>query len=712
MTLPDLMKQPFKKYCRMTVVLPVLFCLLLAWFYFGSSWYPQATLRVSGTVADPQSTITIRFDSGSGFNRYELEKYPLELLPAVANVDGIPVTITRVGERNSASLGKKVVLRNILVDREKYLPDGRDLPPGVELQNGSLRFKEDGAVLALILKPEKSLEFEFPVANTMGMVDVRIGEKEVRKDLYSSNDERQWGGRYARFVQSWFVTEDGKFSVAMPMPRYGIRTLRVECGSTFSLSSVEIVTTDGEKFQLEASGASNAFEFRMKKLSRQLERHFHPHRLAFQVLFALLSAWVLARLFLFASRFHGVKDIFFQEQRYLFWAMLLFCCLSFSFWHIAFWPGVTSNDSLEIWRAAQIPGMYLGDHPPLNVIFYLYLSQFWNDVAIVPIIQNLLTALLISYIFFSLFRKGLPLFCLIPCYALVALSVPVGLYTIVLWKDVPFALIVVFVGYKLAAFSLERRRKTLRISKHEWFALACLVLALAGFRHNGVLYLLVVPLLLLLFGILKIRPLAMGIILSIAIFFCTVFFFLPGSSKTSGFLASQTRVYLSQAMDKLSIDYLEKCGKNYFGIFNVNQKNMQWDLVHLCMYGRYQIDAIKSLRWNDVYPYIPLPSNKIKKKIQAAAWAVYWKSLRSSWVYFSWNPVYILPFFLLLPLLFRQLPMASLFSLHIFVSMAVLIFLNIMNWRYYYFAHLASYFLLPLVLTDLFSRPKKDESYS
>jgi hypothetical protein len=32
--------------------------------------------------------------------------------------------------------------------------------------------------------------------------------------------------------------------------------------------------------------------------------------------------------------------------------------------------------------------------------------------------------------------------------------------------------------------------------------------------------------------------------------------------------------------------------------------------------------------------------------------------------------------------------------------MAILVFLNISNWRYYYFAHLACYFLLPLIVTD------------
>lgn len=703
------MKQSAKKICNVLFRLPVLFCLLLAWFYFGGSWYPAATLSVSGSVADVQSTVSIRLDSGHGWNRYEWEKYPLQVLPADADADGILVVITRTGLRNSASAGKNVVLRNILVDQEQHLPAKEELPPGVELKNGALRFLENGAALHLKVKPKSSLEFEFPSANSMGIVDVQIGEETTRTDLYSSNDERQWAGRNARFVRSWFVAED-RFTVSMPMPRYGVRMLRVEGDNDFSLSSVKIETADGEKFQLQSSGLQKVFDFPVKKISKQLKRSFHPHRLFFQVLFALFSAWLLSRLFLFAGRFNGIKDIFVHEHRYIFWAMLFFSSLLFSFWHIAFWPGVTSNDSLEIWRAAQIPGMYLGDHPPLNVIFYLYLSQFWNNMAIVPVFQNFLTSLLISYIFFSLFRKGMPLYCLLPCYALIAFSLPVGLYTILLWKDVPFALIVVFVGFKLAVFSLEKRNKTLHISKQEWFGLLCLILSLAGFRHNGVLYLFIVPFLLLLFGIVRIRLHVVGIFLLLAVLLGSLFFFFPGNSKTSGFLASQTKTYLSQAIDKISVDYLEQCGKKYLGVFNVNQKDMQWDLVHLCMYGRYQIDFIKAIRWNDVYPYIPLPSDKIKKKFEKGAWALYWNSFKTPWVYFSWNPVYLLPLLPLLPLLFKWLPMTSMFSLYIFIPMAVLVFLNIFNWRYYYFAHLALYFLLPLVLTDFFTRMKKDES--
>lgn len=704
------MQPALRNIRRIVLFPPVLFTCLLAWFYFGSHWYPSAILSVSGTVTDAQSTIGIRFDSGHGLNGYEWERYPLQPFPADHESHGISVIITRTGLYNSASLGANVVLRNIFVDQDKYLPSDEQLSPGVELKNGELHFTQDGAALQLKLNPKSSLQFEFPASNSMGMVDVRIGEQTTRTDLYGSNDARQWAGRYAKFVRAWLVTEDGRFTVSMPMPRYSVRMVRIESDNIFSLSSVTIKTEDDKTVHLEGFEYRKGFNFPMAETDKQLKRYFHPNRFLFQIFFALLTTWLLANGCTFAGRFHGLKDIFVHEQRYLFWLMLLFGCMLFSFWHVSFWPGVTSNDSLEIWRAAQIPGTYLGDHPPLNVIFYLYLSQFWNNVAIVPFVQNFLTSLLTAYILFSLFRKGLPLSFLIPFYALIAFSLPVGLYTIILWKDVPFALIVVLVGFKLAVFYLEKLNHTLQISREEWISLFFLTLAMAGFRHNGVLYLFIVPSILLLFGIVRIRPLVLGIFFSAVVLFGSLFFTFSSSSKNSEFLASQTRVYFTQAMNQISLEYLEKCGKKYLGIFDVNQKDMQWDLVHLCMYGRYTNDFLKNLRWNDAYPYLPLSSNTMKKAMEKTAWTLYWKSYQAPWVYFSWNPIHMLILFPLLPFLFRKLPMASVFSLYIFIPMVVLVFLNIFNWRYYYFAHLASYFLLPLIVTDFFAR-KKNESF-
>ena len=700
------MKTWLRKSCRVACSLPVFFVLFLIWFYQGTTWYPSATLLVGGTVVDSSKPLEIRWDSGQGLNGYERQRYHFVPLPQGAG-DGLPLQITRTGTRNGAAAGKHVVLRRIIVDEEEVNLADLPLPPGITLENGSLVFTEDHASLHLKVKPQFSLRLEFPAFNYAGEVDVQLAETTTRHDLYAGNNQSQWGGQNAKIVKSWFVSENGEFSVSLPLPRYRINALRITPSDNFTLTSTNIVTEFGEVFTLSGGEYRGGIIFATADFDQERQRHFHPDRLLLQVVFAAFAAWMLSLLLSYAARFNGLKEIFIAENRSLFWMMLVAGCATFSFWHISFWPAIMSNDSLEVWRAAQIPGTYLGDHPPLNVIFYLFLSQFWNNVAVVPFAQNLFTSLLIASILFHLYRRGLPRLVLFFCFILIITSVPVGLYAAVLWKDVPFALLTVLLGFELAKLYDEKRWQVGKISAGRWLYLLCLTLAIIGFRHNGILYLLLVPALLLLFGIVRLRPRALTILGSLVFSIGLIFFLHPKTSTTSDYLIAQTKTYLKQAINQQPVEYLKKSGENYLGIFNVHQKKMQWDLVHLCMYGRYTNDFIKTLRWNDVYPYVRVPKGELIDQMRDFAWALYWKSYQVPWVYFSWNPVYMLLLFPLLPLFYRIVPMTAVFSLFTFIPVAILVFLGIFNWRYYYFAHLAAYFVLPMVATDLVLRKRK-----
>jgi hypothetical protein len=690
--------------------LPVLFCLFFSWFYWGNPWYPASTISVKGIIGKIPSQIIVWWESGNGLNGYERYRFPLTSIPTQLQTGGIPLHITRTGEYHSASLGPKVFLSNIIIDGKKYLPPANSLSPGVINNNGTLMFQKDGATLQLNIKAKSSIVLEFEMFNAAGKVDVLLGDKTERYDLYSKNSESPWAKEYVWIVESWFVSPEGEFSVHMPMVRYPTRILRIDSKDQFSLTSVIVTTEDDMVYALSAPVPwKGGVNFSMNELNRQLKRYFHPDRFLLQIFFALFSSWLLAKLFVFATRFTCLKDIFFNEQRYIFWLMLFFGCFIFSFWHFSFWPGVMSNDSLKIWRAAQIPGMYLGDHPPLNVFFYMYLSMLWNNVAVVPVAQNLLTSLMTAYIFFSLYRKGLHLYFLLPYYALVVFSLPVGLYTIVLWKDIPFALLVAFLGFKLACFYFDKRNKTLTISRNDWISVILLTAALAGIRHNGVLYLFIVPFIVVVFGLVRIRPLILAIFSGLMVAAAVIFFILPAGQGPPGYLTTQTKIYLNQAMGRLSFDYLRKSGHNYLGVFDINQKKMRWDKLGDCMYSRYNFPFLKYLRWNDVYPYLRFPKNKLVKKMNEIAWSLYKKSYARPWVYVTWNPVYMLFLFPLLPLFFKKLPMTAVFSFYIIVPMSILVFLSIFNWRYYFFAYFASFFLLPMMVTDISAKRKKAE---
>ena len=166
------------------------------------------------------------------------------------------------------------------------------------------------------------------------------------------------------------------------------------------------------------------------------------------------------------------------------------------------------------------------------------------------------------------------------------------------------------------------------------------------------------------------------------------------------YFVNQTSYHLNQVWKKVTPGDFKSAASNYLGIFDVNQKKMQWDHVHMTMYGRYNYDFLKKTGWSDVYSYIPLPRSNIQKALVKKLWMIYKKSYMEPWVYLTWNPIYMLLLIPFIPLLSKQLPMTSVYSLFVLSQVAVLVLLEIFNWRYYYFFYLSLFFIIPMVITD------------
>lgn len=692
---------------RPRVYLPLFFFFCLAFFYFSNPWYPAAKLHVHGKIQDVPAKLMLQWTSGHGLNGYEMNRYSLQSTPVLENDDsGMNVTLSRTGNKHPAAGDSHVILSKIEVDGEPVVPAPEQLGPAIDPEDDLLIFKEIGSKLTLTLAPKHHLRFEFLAYNFAGEVEIDFAGKVSRHILYSAWDRTKWTRDSVVVVDYWLVQPDGSFAVSMDMPRYPTNAFKVSSKKDISTLSLRVDTEDGQSIEVgQAIPVEGGAVYQMAATDSRLKRYFHPHRFVFQVLFALLTTWLLFGMIGYLKGFQGPSDFFWGRQRYIFWLMLLLSICVFSLWQISFWPGIASTDSLKIWRAAHIPGMYLGDHPPLNVIFYQYLSHFWDDMAVVPVVQNILTSGLISWIFFSMYRWGVPLLLLVPCYLLTVLSVPVGLYSSILWKDVPFALLTIFLGFRLADAYFQKRNGVLRFSRHSWIVLFLLAVVLTGFRYNGAVYLLVIPAMLFCLRIVTIRKkyvLVCACLIALAgVFYAVSQHF---GSSASSYFTLQTKTYLVQVKDKLSPGFLKERWKKYLGILDINQTGMQWDHVENCLYGRYDNTLIRRLRWNDVYAYLPLPRTEIQKKMARKALDIYKMSYRKPWVYFSWNPVYMLCIMPFLPLLFRKLPMAAVFTAFIMIEVAALVFIDIFNWRYYFFANFASYFVLPLIAADLTRR--------
>jgi hypothetical protein len=674
-----------------------LFILFLLYFVFGSGWYAASELVVKGRAMKPGTMLKIDWDSGQGFNSYERERFRLDMvMPEGAS--GHQVIIRRAGEKNAPSQSSEVVCNRISIDNQDMDLTGL-ISSEVYVDVSGLHFRKPGAEIRLNVDVQERIYLEFLTNNHSGIVEIIINGRKESYDLYVANVEaKKLGANY------WVIRPDGNFTVTMSMPRYPVNVLLVRSSDRnrpIIFQSIAIVNRDKEKY-LPVDQDKPVTEVCYTGFDPGTKCYLNSTQFLFQLLFAALSTWIVAVLFRLVQRNGGLRGIFLLEKRYIFWLFFLGAVLVFSIWLIAFWPGVMSVDSLKVWRAAKLPEVFLNDHPILNVIFYMYLIHLWDHIAVVPVIHILLASLLGSYIFFSLYRQKVHIALLLPFYLFFIFSIPVGLYNIVLWKDIPFALLVVLWAYILADMYRRKREGTLNVSKQTAIALFLLYLAVGLIRHNGILYLVVIPVLMILMRIISIKRgiffLAVSLLVGVS-----AFAVVRSASVISdtGYFFTQSRQFIKGYKINSIGKQLKRVETDYWGILNINQQKSKWDLWHYYLHDRYAYNFLKHAGWNDIYNFLR-PNNYISSFLYHLGLKIYWLTYKKPWVYFSWNPIFVLVLFPLVLVLFRWLPLSAVFSSIIVCQVfGLLFFVNTLNWRYYYFVVFASYFLLPILLLDI-----------
>lgn len=674
---------------------------ILAFFVFRSGWYPVSELVIEGITPKPGIRLVVRWDSGEGFNDYERSHFDLN----TPWPNGKPehfIKIRRTGEKNERSHSQEILVSLIRLDDQKNMELDKLVSKFTKInENGFLDIDQSEAKIHFNALARHHILFEFPSSYHSGIVELEVNGNKRRFDLYTRN-----GAIERKRIDYWIVDPDGAFKISMPVPRYPVKTLVVEPTdrkTPIRFHSIRLISEYGIKtFQADDEPTRM---LTLNNFNEGRNRFWHPILFILQTIFSILSTWILYSLWRIAKRYSGFRDIFINDKRYLFWLMFGCGVLVFSIWLIAFWPGVMSIDSLVIWRAAKFPEAFSNVHPILNEIFYMYLIHIWNHIAIVPIAQIILTSLLGAYIFFSLYRKGVRLNLLMPFYVLFLFSIPVGLYTITLWKDIPFALLILFWAYKISDMVYRRKRNTLSIKKEEWVVLFILYLSLAFFRHNGVVYLIAIPVIMVCLKILSMKQFAIGVISVAAI--GAVGIAVVNSRiriEGKGFFLEQAKHYANNLGKTSFKNITKKAASQYFEIFNINQKQAVWDLWHYYLGDLYSFHTtIKPAGWWDAFPF--RDSNQIPSQwLKNLCLKIYEISHLEPWVYFSWDPFYMPALFLGSILLFKIFPSAAIFSLIIFVQLITLLLITSLNWRYYYFAFLSSYFLIPIMIVDLKNR--------
>ena len=672
----------------------LVFLLFLLWFAC-TRWYAPAELVVQGVAPQGRGIVEVSWDNGAGFNGYEKRQFLLDTVaPEESGLHKVAVRYT--GQRHGASLSADIICSGIVIDGKELDLFSIGAKGEKNESRRALRLAKPGDGILLKVKAEESIAIRLDTDNQSGLVDLEVNGRTIKHDLYTPVVGLSKAYKY------WVVRPDGSFIVRMDMPRYKIKTLLVANGHPtlpLALERIEL-RHDRGVHQLFAGPSMGLAEMGFRGVSAFQQRFFHSWgHLALQAVCAVLSTWAVTGCW---RLYHScqVSGGLLARRRPVFWCLWAGIAGVFSLWLLAFWPGVMSVDSLKIWRAAILPGVFLNDHPLLNVIFYRYLAGLWNNMAVVPLAHIFTLSGAMAYFLYRLHKRGLPLWLTGVFAGMVATSIPVGLYNVTLWKDVPFALLIVFWGFTLVELHLQKREGNLNLTWEGILALVLSLLALAFTRHNGLIYLAVVPIYVIVLGLVPRRLVVIVGGLGGAVLALLLLAFASGVGIPGGdYLFSQGAFFLNSLWQRSFADMAALVWENYWGMFDINQKKTSWDLWHYFLGDRTAYNFLVHTGWSDVYGY--LEADRLLPRITEAAMAIYHLSYQVPWVYLAWNPLHFLVLFPAAVLCMRKLPLSAIFASFLLIQVLALLLIDVMNWRYYSFTVLGGYVLLPLVAFDV-----------
>jgi hypothetical protein len=507
---------------RNWIVPLVVFAALFATIAVRSYHYLPAEISLRGVVARPL-TARLSWDSGGGFNAFEAKEIVLAT-DAALRPRMHRLSIERLASRNPSSRGGEVWITDIaaeVLDRPEHVDlSALHVPEQTVVGWGSLGIVSDRHVV--------THEGAFDVAtitfhrhSLSGMARVSIDGAEQRViDLYAADESAGPVRVQVRPPPSADI-EPGPFERRYDLPRSRIRAVRIEsldAARTLPVVGVAILTPRGTT-TLAVEERSPFFVLQFDNLP-PINRIRTPLLLAVQGFVASIGTWAIVWAAGLRRRLGQptwvatLRHVLVAGRRWVFWAMFAFSAGVFSLWLLAWWPGMMTQDSLVTWLHVKRLD-FENWNPFVYTLYVLALTQLYDSPAIVAIFQLLATAALGSAVFFFVFARGVKLWWIAPFFVAFALSVPVAVYNLLIWKDVPFCLLTVFWAVYLYYLAYQKRvGDPVTPSMHGVVLLAGLFVMLCTVRHNGLIYLVVLPLMLVLGRLMAPRRLVAFLALS------------------------------------------------------------------------------------------------------------------------------------------------------------------------------------------------------
>jgi len=315
------------------------------------------------------------------------------------------------------------------------------------------------------------------------------------------------------------------FKTTIPLPQIHIKGLTLHATDSLSISSAEIESGNGH-VTLPIAGARITGNSIVFTNVRSHTARMHPILFTIQALLSLLLSYLVHEFLNLRTRFNQpdwkrtFAFIFFQEKHWIFWILFAAYSCIFSLWLLGQWPGFVTYDSLYCWTQS-VTLSFSNWHPYIYSIYLLLLRQLWDSPASVALFQIAATSALAGYIFYFVLKNiRIPAaLCVFPFIIGFAVSIPAGWYNISIIKDTPFSLLAVFWAFYL--FYISYRRKTgvpVYFSTRKIMLLSFLLIIFCLLRHNGIINLVVLPLMFLFLNSMPRRKFASLIIISVFLY--------------------------------------------------------------------------------------------------------------------------------------------------------------------------------------------------
>ena len=483
-----------------------------------------------------------------------------------------------------------------------------------------------------------------------------------------------------------------------------------------------------------------------------------PLQAIFAALLALIFYIIASRINALArdSSLWAFKAMFTGTRR---WFWLIFAVLScwWLTWLWAEWPAIMTRDSYYFtWR--EVTGhVFEGITPVTYNLLVLALTQIYNSPAIVAMTQVICMAVISAYIFYFCIKQAVNKYILMLSGALLLFSLPVACFNLLLVKDLPYSLLMLFWALVIYLLYVNKKndRKTFA-NNAEIVLIGFLLALLALVRHNGMIYIGLLPLLIFIFKLLPRRQWV--VFTSVAVLVFAGFSFL--SEKLQTVAPESVEMFFKQSAlvnptfaaavngKDITIDEkkvlakvipFEQIQKKYTPTARPDNYNNL--VIGIMQQSAPDLDQYDKTCWALIcrHPFLVLQdralmfagalglSNSVyifSDETQLHNGYVYWRNLESNkfdkppasfgkvaqlynklikiatavpWSYWLFNSIPALLVLLWLLFSWRNQRGSALFSLVILINVPVLfVVMSTCEWRFYYFIYLAGFFALPL----------------